>query len=193
MDDDKTISKLSGDQLNSLLEEAPAQSNADKIKILIVEDDFSTQLLYEKGLFNEVFDKRIVASAEEALVIYNELHPDIIVLDIMLPEKSGDQILKDIRQTIGDQKTTIVMATSKTQINDVRHCMNIGIEGYIAKPFSLRDIGPKILSYYAKKEPERASKADALHGELLKKSPMRLLLDGTTKPRKEEAEEENPS
>ena len=155
-----------------LLGDDSAQSNTGKIKILIVEDDYTTQMLYEKGLFNEVFDKKIAATGKEGLIMYNEWHPDIIILDIQLPEMNGDQVLKEIRQTIGDQKTTIVMATSQSQSNDVQNYIKLGIEGYVVKPFSLQEIGSKILSYYAKKEPERARKADARHQETLNQSPM---------------------
>ena len=170
----KTSSK---EQSSSSPDQETAQSNAGKIKILIVEDDYTTQLLYEKGLFNQVFEKRLAASGKEALLVYNEWHPDIIILDIQMPEMTGDQVLKEIRTTIQDKKTTIVMATSLSSSNDVMSCMKLGIEGYIVKPFSLRDVGTKIISYYAKKEPERAQKADALCQEILKESSMRLLLE----------------
>ena len=149
----------------------------DKIKVLVVEDDTSTQLLYDKGLFNQVFEKRMVASGKEALLVYNDWHPDIIILDIQLPEMTGDQVLKAIRTTINDKKTTIVMATSKSGSEDVMSCMNLGIEGYIVKPFSLQEVGVKILAYYAKKEPERARRADALCQEILQQLSIQLLLD----------------
>ena len=51
------INKLSDEQVNSLLE-TDSDQNAEKIKILIVEDDYTTQLLYEKGLLNLVFEKK---------------------------------------------------------------------------------------------------------------------------------------
>jgi hypothetical protein len=60
---------------------------------------------------------------------------------------------------------------------DILSCMKLGIEGYIVKPFSLREIGTKILGYYAKKEPERAGKADTQCREILKQSQIRWLLD----------------
>ena len=176
MTNEDKINKLSDEQVNSLLETDSDQS-ADKIKILIVEDDYTTQLLYEKGLFNQVFDKKMASSGKEGLLIYNEWHPDIIVLDIQMPEMTGDQVLKEIRATSDDKKTTIVMATSRSSSSDVMSCMKLGIEGYVVKPFSLREIGTKILSYYAKKEPDRAKKAEVLHQETLKQSSMRLLLD----------------
>jgi DNA-binding response OmpR family regulator len=174
---DGKIGKLSEEQVNSLLGAESSQNGADKIKILIVEDDTSTQLLYEKGLFNKVFDKKIIASGKEALLVYKEWHPDIVMLDIQMPEMNGGQILKEIRTNIGDKKTTIVMATSKSSSDDVKTCMKLGIEGYIVKPFSLREIGEKILSYYAKKEPERTRKAYAACRDILKQAPIRLLLD----------------
>jgi DNA-binding response OmpR family regulator len=174
------IKKLSDEQLSALLADEPAQSDTVKIKTLIVEDDATTQLIYEKGLFNDVFDKKMTASGKEAIVIYNEWHPDIIILDIQLREMNGDLVLKEIRQTIGDQKTTIVMATSQSKINDVQPCIDLGIEGYLVKPLSLREIGLKILTYYAKKEPERARIAEALHQAKLSQSPMSLLVDGKT-------------
>ena len=171
------INKLSDNQLSELLGDEPAQSDTVKIKILIVEDDLTTQLIYEKGLFNDVFDKKMTASGKEVLVIYNEWHPDIIILDIQLREMNGDLVLKEIRKTLGDQKTTIVMATSQSKINDVKPCIDLGIEGYLVKPFPMREIGSKILTYYAKKEPERAKMAEALNQETLNQSPMRLILD----------------
>ncbi len=150
-----------------------AQNNTDKIKILIVEDDNTTQLLYEKGLFNQVFDKKLVASGKEALLVYKQWHPDMIILDIQLPEMNGFQILKEIRTDSQDNKTAIVMATSRSDSDDVTRCIKLGIEGYIVKPFSLREIGTKIINYYAKKEPERAQKANVLCQEILKDSSMR--------------------
>ncbi len=174
-DDETRI--LTKEQVNCLLGSECPQDNTDKIKILIVEDDHSTQLLYNKGIFDQIFDKKMVVSGKEAIIAYDKWHPDIIVLDIYLPEMTGFQVLKEIRTTFEDKKTTIVMATSLSGSEDVLSCMKMGVEGYIIKPFSLREIGLKILSYYAKKEPERARKADTLCREILKQSQIRWLLD----------------
>ena len=168
---------LTEEQMNSLLESQCSQNGKDKIKILIVEDDHTTRLLYDKGLFNQVFDKKMAVSGKEALLVYDEWHPDVILLDIYLPEMTGYQVLKEIRTTIKDKKTTIVMATSLSDKEDVLSCMKLGVEGYIIKPFSCSEIGANILGYYAKKEPERARKAEALCREIAKQSQVKLLLD----------------
>jgi PleD family two-component response regulator len=168
---------LTEDQVNSLLEPLCSQDGKDKIKTLIVEDDYTTRLLYDRGLFNQIFDKKMVISGKEAILVYDEWRPDIILLDIYLPEISGYQILKEIRTTIEDKKTTIVMATSLSDKEDVLSCMKLGIEGYIVKPFSCSELGVKILGYYAKKEPERAQKVETLCREIAKQSQIKLLLD----------------
>ena len=169
--------RLTKDEVNFLIEPQGSQNGTDKIKILVVEDDHTTQLLYDKGLFNQIFDKKMVVSGKEAILLYNEWHPDIIVLDIYLPEMTGYQVLKAIRTTIQDKKTTIVMATSLSGSEDIRSCMTLGVEGYIIKPFQCMEIGAKILSYYAKKEPERGRKAEALCMKIAKQSQFKILMD----------------
>jgi len=179
---------LTKDEVNCLLESQCSQNGTDKIKILIVEDDPTTRLLYDKGLFNQIFDKKMVVSGKEALLVYDEWPPDIIVLDIYLPEMTGYQVLKEIRTTIEDKKTTIVMATSLSGSEDVLSCMKLGVEGYIIKPFQCMEIGAKILGYYTKKEPERARKAAALCREIAIQSQVKLLLDKDKSKTKEDTE-----
>ena len=185
--DDET-GMLTKGEVKSLLELQCSQSGTDKIKILVVEDDHTTQLLYEKGLFNQIFDKKVVASGKEALLVYNEWHPDIIALDVYLLEMTGYQVLKTIRTTIKDNETTIVMATSLSDKEDILSCMKLGIEGYIIKPFSCSEIGAKILGYYAKKEPERARKAADLCRDIAIQSQVKLLLDKDMLKTKEDTE-----
>lgn len=165
------------DEVKNSFEPQGSQGGADKIKILVVEDDRTTLLLYDKGLFNQIFDKKMVVSGKEAILVYDEWHPDIIVLDIYLPEMTGYQVLKAIRTKIGDKKTTIVMATSLSGSEDIMSCMKLGIEGYIVKPFQCMEIGAKLLSYYAKKEPERARETEAQCREIAKQSQAKLFLD----------------
>ena len=64
---------LSKDEANYLLEPQGSQIDAGKIKILVVEDDHTTRLLYDKGLFNQIFDKKMVASGKEAILVYDKL------------------------------------------------------------------------------------------------------------------------
>ncbi len=154
----------------TLSPESQSSASEEKIKILVVEDDRTTKLLYDKGLFGQLFDKKMVVSGKEALLVYEEWHPAIIILDIYLPEMTGYLVLKKIRTDINDKETTIVMATALSGKEDILSCMKLGIEGYIVKPFKATEIGEKILGYYGKKEPERARRAMVLLKEILKQS-----------------------
>jgi CheY-like chemotaxis protein len=157
-----------------LSEPQNSPNSNDKIKILIVEDDSIARSLYDKALFSQIFDKKMVISGTEAIRVYNEWHPDIIVLDIFLPEMTGYQVLKEIRTVIKDKKTTIIMATSQHNKEDVLSCMKLGVEGYMTKPLKIWKVRGMILVYYAKKEPERSRKAYVLCQEILQQSQSRL-------------------
>jgi len=116
--------------------------------LLIVEDDKSVQALYDAGLSNEEFEKRFAGNGEDALNAYYAWKPDIILLDIMLPERSGYTVLKEIRISAHDKSTTIIMATSMSRKNDVLDCMKLGIQGYIVKPFKFKEIAGKVWEYH---------------------------------------------
>jgi CheY-like chemotaxis protein len=147
-----------------------------KLKTMIVEDDKNTQQLYDVGLFSEIFDKKFVDRGYEAIRIYQEWHPDIIALDVFLPEITGYNILKVIREKVGDKETAIIMVTVLRGKEDVMSCMQYGIEGYIVKPFNFKEIGGTILECYAKKDSGRAGNAMIIYKEILKKTYVKMLL-----------------
>lgn len=137
----------------------------DKIRILVVEDNKVINELYNKFLFDEVFEKQLIENGRDAMEIFKSWKPEIVLLDIMLPIMSGYMVLKEIRQTLGDMKTPIIMATAKSNKSDVADCMKIGIQGYIVKPFDHETIALRVLNYYKAVNPERAKDAE----DILKK------------------------
>jgi CheY-like chemotaxis protein len=118
-----------------------------EIKTLLVDDDKSVQALYDKGLENTVFTKRFAGNGKEALEIYSAWHPDVVVLDIVMPVMAGYSVLQEIRSKREDKSTIIIMATSSTDSQDIRDCITLGVQGYIIKPFKLKEIGDTILHY----------------------------------------------
>jgi DNA-binding response OmpR family regulator len=131
----------------------------NKIRTLIVEDDKSVLLTYKIGLIEEVFENRFLADGNDALEVCFEWKPDILILDIMLPGTSGYAILKGIREQAPSANTAIVMATSLSSRETVIDCLNLGIQGYIVKPFSHKEVGQRVLGYYRKTNPEKAQAA----------------------------------
>ncbi|MBE9536969.1 MAG: response regulator [Proteobacteria bacterium] len=120
----------------------------NKLKLLIVEDDESLLNLYDAAVSDSLFEKRLVADGRSAMENYRTWHPDIILLDIFLPGMSGRSILKEIRDEAGDMETTIIISTSTDDKNDIKTCKDLGIQGYIVKPFDYKTLDDEILKCY---------------------------------------------
>ena len=142
----------------------------EKVKILIAEDEITTQKIYEKGLPQTVFDLRIVSNGKDALKTWLEWQPEIMVLDMRMPGMTGYNVLKEVRKTHHDTDTIVVMATMVSAKDDVLACIEMGIQGYIVKPVAVNDIGKKVLAYYVKKAPAKGKAALAALTSHLKKA-----------------------
>ncbi|MBI5750203.1 MAG: response regulator [Nitrospinae bacterium] len=97
---------------------------------------------------------RLYSNGSDAIELYKSWSPDIIILDIMMPIMSGYEALKKIREMEKSRKeksTTIIMVTAMSSKDDILDCANLGIQGYIIKPFKHTEISSQILSYYQKK------------------------------------------
>jgi DNA-binding response OmpR family regulator len=110
--------------------------------ILVVEDDFSiltglVDLLESEGY--TVFPAR---DGEKALALYHQEHPDLILLDIMLPIKSGYDVCREIRKN--DPVTPILMLTARGQEVDKVLGLELGADDYIVKPFGVRELCARI-------------------------------------------------
>lgn len=128
----------------------------EKIRILVAEDEVVSQKIYERGLNMEVFEPYFTDNGQDALDAYLEWQPELIVLDMRMPAKSGYAVLKEIRETHQDKDVAVVMATAVSDKDDVVACVKVGIQGYIVKPLKIAEIGTKILDYYKQVNPEKA-------------------------------------
>ena len=120
----------------------------EKLKTLIVDDDMSIQRLYDKALPDENYLKRFAENGIEAVEIYQLLRPDIIILDIYMPDMTGYSVLKKIRDEFEDLKTVIVMSTNISDQSHIKDCMALGVQGYVIKPFNFKEVGIRIMQYY---------------------------------------------
>lgn len=121
------------------------------MKMLLVDDSKLVLDLYNLGLNDELYDKRTATNGSEAVEIYKNWHPDMIVLDIVMPEMTGFTALKLIREQekTNGRNTAIVMATALSDKSDIVDCARVGIQGYIIKPFKHTDIAARLEGYYA--------------------------------------------
>ena len=108
-----------------------------KSKILIVDDEDSIRELLEMLLESNGFSNiKMAADGESAIAITEEWHPDIILLDLMLPKIDGLTVCRKIRSNPNTASMPIIMLTAKSEESDIVLGLEIGANDYITKPFS---------------------------------------------------------
>ena len=110
-------------------------------KVLIVDDDKNICDLLRVYLEKEGYSTIISNEGNEAMVKFNSLNPDIVLLDIMLPGMDGWQICKEIRKA---SDTPIIMLTAKSEIFDKVLGLELGVDDYIVKPFDTKEVLARI-------------------------------------------------
>jgi len=115
-----------------------------KEKILIVDDEKDIVKMLDYNLKKEGFRTVIAHDGEDALRSANKEHPDLVLLDLMLPGRDGLEVCKSLKN---DQKTAripIIMLTAKTQEADKIVGLELGADDYVTKPFSPRELVARI-------------------------------------------------
>lgn len=110
-------------------------------KVLIVDDDKNICDLLRVYLEKEGYSTIISNEGNEAMVKFNSLNLDIVLLDIMLPGMDGWQICKEIRKA---SDTPIIMLTAKSEIFDKVLGLELGADDYIVKPFDTKEVLARI-------------------------------------------------
>ena len=108
--------------------------------IYVVEDDISIQEIEEVALQSAGHDVRCFKDAKSFFVKLNEIIPDLILLDVMLPDEDGNEILKKLRGRADTKKTPVIMVTAKTSDMDLVRGIENGADDYIKKPFSVMEL-----------------------------------------------------
>jgi DNA-binding response OmpR family regulator len=109
-----------------------------KTKILYVEDEPFLGKIVKESLESRQFDVRMVSDGKEVMMAYNDMKPNIAVLDVMLPGKDGYTLAKEIRQI--DPTLPIIFVTAKTQTEDLIKGFEVGGNDYLRKPFSMEEL-----------------------------------------------------
>ena len=114
---------------------------ATKQKILIVDDDNNIAELVALYLTKECFETKIVNDGEEALKQFHIFHPDLILLDLMLPGIDGYQVCREIRHT---SDIPIIMLSAKGETFDKVLGLELGADDYIIKPFDSKELVARV-------------------------------------------------
>ena len=111
-----------------------------KTKVLIVEDEEPISTVLEYNLGKEDFETRISADGEDAILKVAEFHPDIVVLDWMLPKISGIEVCRRLRQNPETRNLPIIMLTARSEESDRIRGLETGTDDYLTKPFSTAEL-----------------------------------------------------
>jgi DNA-binding response OmpR family regulator len=112
------------------------------MRILVVEDDRKVAGFLEEGFREEQFEVDIASAGDEGLARARAGKYDLILLDFMLPNRSGLEVASELRR--GGDQTPILMLTARDDPRDIQSAMATGINGYMTKPFRFDDLLRKV-------------------------------------------------
>lgn len=116
------------------------------MKILVIEDEQGISRFLSDGLREEGYDTIIANNGQEGLNIYQSEHPDLVLLDWMLPSMPGIDICREIRTN--DPDTPILFLTAKDTVEETIEGLRAGANDYIKKPFSFEELLERIRIHF---------------------------------------------
>jgi two-component system response regulator RegX3 len=112
-----------------------------RLRILVVEDEPAISEPLAEGLQREGFDAEVVATVESAREAYRRDPPDLILLDVMLPDGDGRNLAREVRR---ESDVPIIMLTARGEEIDRVLGLELGADDYVVKPFSMRELTARI-------------------------------------------------
>ena len=103
-------------------------------RILVVDDDQVIQQLLKVNLELEGYAVEVASDGEEALVLFDQFQPDLVLLDIMMPKLDGWEVARRLAGTTGGT-VPIVLLSARAQESDVQKGNDLGVAAYVTKPF----------------------------------------------------------
>ncbi|MBP2681760.1 MAG: sensor hybrid histidine kinase, partial [Candidatus Krumholzibacteriota bacterium] len=112
--------------------------------ILIVDDDAKVREILEKSLVQKGHEVATACDGRGALSSCDDRVPDVVVLDLMLPDMDGRDVLKEIRSRPGGETVPVLFLSARSDLDTRAEALDGGAEDFLVKPFSLRELNAKI-------------------------------------------------
>ena len=110
-------------------------------KVLVVDDDADIQRIVKDNLELDGFAVLVASTGKDALSVLDRNEPDLVILDIMLPDMDGVQICRFIRK---QSHVPVIMLTAKDAVSDKVLCLESGADDYVVKPFDYLELAARI-------------------------------------------------
>ncbi|HSN19441.1 MAG TPA: response regulator [Usitatibacter sp.] len=113
-------------------------------RVLIAEDEESILASLEFVVRAAGHEVRLARDGEQALAALREFRPDLVLLDLMLPRRSGLEVCAAVRADPALVATKVLMLTARGGSNDITRGLAAGADAYMVKPFSTRELGERV-------------------------------------------------
>ncbi len=118
----------------------------NKFSILVVDDEADNFDVIEILLFNQNYQLHYAASGQDAIASLETFKPDLILLDVMMPEMNGTEVCKIIKAMPQWQIVPIIMVTALSSKSDLANCLNAGADDFISKPINSIELRARVHS-----------------------------------------------
>lgn len=130
-------------------------------KILFVDDEVRMRRVIADYLRIKGYETAEAGDGVQALALFDETHPDLVLLDVMMPRMDGWEVCRRLR---GKSAVPIIMLTARGQEEDELQGFSLGADEYIAKPFSLKILLARIEAVFRRGQPAAPSPSPAVEG-----------------------------
>jgi DNA-binding response OmpR family regulator len=147
-------------------------------RLLIIEDDRNIALTLEKTFEREKYEVKVARDAESGRKLVGSFKPDLVILDWMLPDQDGLEVLKSIR---AQGATPVLFLTARDDVSDKVLGLEMGADDYLTKPFNSRELVARVRSLLRRAQPQEAAPPQLVCGPLIiQVEERRVTRDGAT-------------
>lgn len=129
-------------------------------KILVVDDERKITEVLKAYLERESYNVITAHDGEEALNLTSTEKPSLIILDLMLPRLSGEEVLQRLRRE--KSRVPVIMLTAKTALEDKVYGLSMGADDYVVKPFSPQEVVARVKTILRRSDPDQGPLTDLL-------------------------------
>lgn len=145
-------------------------------KLLIVDDEIHIRDLICKYATHDGYDVITASNGQEAIELENSKHPDLIIMDIMMPVLDGFSAVKEIRKT---SQVPVIMLSARSEEYDKIYGFDLGIDDYVTKPFSVKELMLRIKAVLNRsKSPQEKEEKFIFEGLVINKTAYKVIVDG---------------
>ena len=138
-----------------------------RIRVLVVDDEPDLLELVHYNLTKAGYDVACVMSGAEALTHVQTHTPDLILLDVLLPDVDGLEVCKALRRSPQAGRVPIVMLTARSEDADIVAGLELGADDYLTKPFSPRVLLARIKAVLRRQQSDTEAEGSVVYGDII--------------------------